>query len=136
MHKPIVLRWSCLALIAGALTAGAMGHRATAAGDPPEQDVQTLKRRLAEQIAINAKLRQGSDDLRRQLSELGDQLTKLEGQLKQAPAKVVVPPLLPPPPDAQPPLPRGSQEQQFNGMPYYLIPLNATGSARPASDRL
>jgi len=74
----------------------------------------------------------GNDELRRQLGALEKRVEALEDRLRRQapPGSIVVPPVAP---MAQP-LPKGWQQREINGMPYYLVPaLEAPSSSLPSA---
>lgn len=129
MSRTTLLRWAFLTLLAAGLSS-TLGDRASAAAGSPETDTQALQRRLADALAENAKLRDQNTRLERHVTDLGAQLEKLEGQLKAPKSYLMIPPLKWSPPanplrqlEPPQPLPEGWSEQRFNGVPYYVIPL-------------
>ena len=138
MSRATLLRWAFLTLLAGGLSS-TLGDRASAAAGSPETDTQALQRRLADALSENAKLRDQNAKLRdenaaleKHLLDIGDQLKQL-AIIKAPPPNIVIPPLKwAPPADTLPqseipqPLPKGWSERQFNGVPYYVIPLQSS----------
>lgn len=124
MPRLIVLYCGLLALMFGTLSASP----ADTAPSSPETQVQKLKEQLASEIAQNAKLRQRNEELQKKLLDMGSQLKKLEAQLKVPPMQWAIPQLKMPRvlPNA-PAVPPDWNERQFNGMPYYIIPLQDGG---------
>jgi hypothetical protein len=124
MHRSIALRWGFLALLLCTLSA-APADTAPAARQP---EFKKLQQRLDGLKAQNAQLRQRNAELERHLLDLKARLNQLEMQVK-VPAKIMIPPLNPAPltsPRILPnghAVPQGWREEQFNGLPYYLIPL-------------
>jgi hypothetical protein len=137
MSRATMFRWGFLILLLGGLSS-TLGDRAKAAADSPETETQALKRRLADALNENAKLRDQNSTLERHLIDLGAQIKQLEA-LKAPKPYVVIPQLKwAPPADTLPqsvmprPIPEGWREQQFNGVPYYLIPLQSNGTNQAA----
>lgn len=135
MSHATVFRWGLLALMLVSVSALA-GDSVNGASDPSQKEIDKLNQRLAEQTAQNAKLREQNAKLTRELADMGERLNQLEKQLKSPREGLILPPLKwAPLPDGQASiptaprrLPDGWQEQQFNGVPYYIIPIQTSGA--------
>lgn len=124
MSRPFARHLGLLALLLCTLSAAP----AESSQSAPETEYQKLENRFKDLLSQNAKLRERNAELERHLQELNTKLQQLENQLK-VPAKIVIPPLKFAPltgpqmtPNGQP-LPQGWREGQFNGLPYYIVPL-------------
>lgn len=124
MSRAMLMHSSVMALMICCLSAAP----AETAPGSPESQVQNLKDQLAKERAQNAQLRARNEELEKHLLEMGAQIGKLEAQLKAPPTTSAIPQLKLPPilPNARA-LPPGWNEQQFNGLPVYIIPLQANG---------
>jgi cell division protein FtsB len=140
MLRITVVRWGLSALLLVSVSALA-GDSVNGNADASQKEIEKLQQRLADETAQNAKLREQNTKLSRELTDMGERLNQLEKQLK-APRDLVLPQLkwapLPEGATIAPNprrIPDGWQEQQFNGVPYYIIPLqnsaeHATRTAR------
>lgn len=129
MSRPFALKLGFLALLLCTLSAAP----AETAPSSPDNAYQKLASRFKDLMSQNANLRERNAELERHLTEMSAKLWQLESQLK-VPAKIVIPPLRYTPlltprltPNGQP-LPEGWHEGRFNGLPYYVVPLQGNGS--------
>lgn len=125
MSRAMMIHCSLLALMVCCLSAGP----AETAPSSPESQVRKLKDQLDNELAQNARLRQRNEELEKQLLVLSQQLNKLEAQLKSPTTMGPIPQLNLPQlklprflPDGKA-VPPDWDERQFNGVPYYIIPL-------------
>lgn len=129
MSGRTALRLSFLALMLCTLSAAA----ADPAPASPESELQKMQQHVNELKAQNAKLRERNAELERHLLDLNARLRQLEAQFKE-PAKIVIPPLNYTPLKLPGILPNGRlvpeewREEQFNGQPYYVIPLQGAAA--------
>ena len=134
MSCATVVRWGLSALMLVSVSALA-GDSASGNADASQKEIEKLQQRLADETAQNAKLREQNTKLSHELTDMGERLNQLEKQLK-APHDLVLPqlkwsarsrrgqPFAPTPRQ----IPNGWREQQFNGVPYYIIPLQSGGA--------
>lgn len=124
MPRLIVLYCGLLALMFGSLSASP----ADTVPSSPEKQVQKLKEQLASEMAQNTMLRQRNEELEKELLDTSSQLKKLEAQLKVPPMHWTIPQLnMPHLFQNGPTVPPDWNERQFNGAPYYIIPLQEGG---------
>lgn len=136
MSHATVVRWGLSTLLLISVSALA-GDSVNGASDAAQKEIEKLQQRLADETAQNAKLREQNTKLSHELKDMGERLNQLEKQLK-APHDLVLPQLkwAPLPEGATTaPMPRqipdGWRKRQFNGVPYYIIPLQTTGAEHP-----
>jgi hypothetical protein len=124
MPRLIVFHCGLLALMFGTLSASP----ADRVPSSPEKQVQRLKEQLASEMAQNAMLRQRNEELEKELLDISSQLKKLEAQLKIPPMHWTIPQWnMPHLLQNGPTVPPDWNERQFNGVPYYIIPLQEGG---------
>lgn len=133
MLHATVVRWGLSAVMLLSVSALA-GDSVNGNSDASQKEIEKLQQRLADETAQNAKLREQNTKLSHELIDMGERLNQLEKQLK-APHDLVLPQLkwAPLPEGAAiAPMPRqipdGWREQKFNGVPYYIIPLQSSGA--------
>jgi hypothetical protein len=123
------LRWGFWALVLCTVSAAA----ADPAPASPESELQKMQQRMDELKAQNLQLRDRNAELERHLLDLNTRLRQLETQLKE-PAKILIPPLNYAPLNSPGILPNGRvvpegwREERFNGLPYYVIPLQGAAA--------
>lgn len=126
MSAKVPLHFGLLVLLIATLSASP----ADTAPSSPDIQVQKLKDELVSQMALSKQLRTRNEELEKQLLQMHQQLQKLESQLKAPTTNWAIPPLNMPRflPDGRA-VPPNWNERQFNGVPFYIVPLEQSRGA-------
>jgi hypothetical protein len=117
--EPIMRRTAFLLVFSTILSLGAFcSAAATGQGDPEGSQIEQLSKQIAQ--------------LQRRVEALEKRLAE-----RQRPSRPIEPPSLVLPRSSRPPRQSrpGWQRREFNGVPYYIIPIEQQSRSRPATRR-